>query len=440
MPPVSNVMPLPTRPSTGASERPAGSCEDDEARRLGCRRATPRSSPISSASISSRRAPAPRARCLRRRAARARRAHAGVSRFDGSLLRSRARLVHSARMRPRSIGRGGRCLVRGTQLGGEHPQVGDARRFVRAALVTAALLLRKDARLRPDPCSSRSCVREGCDGSPDARNSTTTRLTRRARAASTPVVATRRARSASNRARAGPRRRVQYAAPSSCARHRRQEQLVGLSRELVVRDGAPGLAAGGRVQARQRRRSHRLRMPGRPAGRLRLARAASRAWGADGSRDGPWSGDYRPSARLAASLNRIRMTTATLPRRTVRMTERMGRDMAGGIRGRRGGQHLAQRSGRWQGQERAERTEEGIALAESHATDRVLPARMVVSAELKGARTRPTTTTAPTSNGIGVTARSRSRTRTARRSRPARATSIDASARRTSSRSPASIA
>jgi len=33
-------------------------------------------------------------------------------------------------------------------------------------------------------------------------------------------------------------------------RHRRQEQLVGLARELVVRDGAPRLAAGGRVQAR----------------------------------------------------------------------------------------------------------------------------------------------------------------------------------------------
>src|SRR5262245_19415754 len=109
-------------------------------------------------------------------------------------------------------------------------------------------------------------------------------------------------------------------------------------------------------------------MQARRAGLLPPARAASRAGEEDGSRDDPWSG-LRPMSRLAASPKRIRMATGTLPPKDGLDDRTHGTCMAGRRRGRRRGQYLAQRSGRRQGQER---TEEGIALAESHATYRVL--------------------------------------------------------------------
>src|SRR6476660_418671 len=80
-----------------------------------------------------------------------------------------------------------------------------------------------------------------------------------------------------------------------------------------------------------------------------------------------------PIYSACGPLKRIRMAEGTLPPKDGPDDRTHRSRMAGGIGGRRGGQHLAQRSGRRQGQERPEGTEESIARAESHATDRVFP-------------------------------------------------------------------
>ena len=103
MPPVSNVTPLPTSPSTGPPVTPGGVC-DSVSRRAGSAepRATPSISPISSFAIAcsswictSSEVPAasaaPRSTNTR-----------GVRMLPGSLAISRAKLVASPRMRPRA--------------------------------------------------------------------------------------------------------------------------------------------------------------------------------------------------------------------------------------------------------------------------------------------------------------------------------------------------
>ena len=106
MPPVSNVMPLPTRPSTGAAGAPGGSCVITM-RRGGSAlpRATPSSSPILSCAISSSSRTCTGMPASRPIAAARSAKTAGVSTFDGSLHRSRAMFEHSPRTRPRSTDR-----------------------------------------------------------------------------------------------------------------------------------------------------------------------------------------------------------------------------------------------------------------------------------------------------------------------------------------------
>ena len=103
MPPVSNVMPLPTRPSTGPGGAPGGSWRNTISRGGSLLpRATPSSRPIpscamrSSSRISTLTPPSVASAAARRANSR------GVSALPGSLASSRARLLHSPSSRPRS--------------------------------------------------------------------------------------------------------------------------------------------------------------------------------------------------------------------------------------------------------------------------------------------------------------------------------------------------
>ena len=102
MPPVSNVMPFPTSPSTGPRGAPAGSWRMTISRGGSwLPRATPRSRPMPSCSMAlssstSNVRPLPATMSPDRRAN-----SRGVSELPGSLQRSRARLLHSPSSRPR---------------------------------------------------------------------------------------------------------------------------------------------------------------------------------------------------------------------------------------------------------------------------------------------------------------------------------------------------
>ena len=104
MPPVSNVIPLPTSPSTGPRAAPGGSWRNTISRGGSLLpRATPRSMPIPSASIrfsSSTSTPTPASPATAdARAANSR----GVSVLPGSFASPRAALLQSPRTRPRAM-------------------------------------------------------------------------------------------------------------------------------------------------------------------------------------------------------------------------------------------------------------------------------------------------------------------------------------------------
>jgi len=102
MPPVSKVMPLPTRPRTGAAGAPGGSYRMTMTRGgSALPRATPRSSPIPSRAISlSSRISTATPASVAIAAARSAKTR-GVSTLDGSFAKPRARLLESPRIWPR---------------------------------------------------------------------------------------------------------------------------------------------------------------------------------------------------------------------------------------------------------------------------------------------------------------------------------------------------
>ena len=103
MPPVSNVMPLPTSPSTGRRRRAGGSWRITISRGGSLLpRATPSSRPMPSCSIGLFVEHLERQAAARDDVAPTRRANSrGVSVLPGSLHSSRARLLHSPSSRPR---------------------------------------------------------------------------------------------------------------------------------------------------------------------------------------------------------------------------------------------------------------------------------------------------------------------------------------------------
>ena len=254
MPPVSNVMPLPTRPSTGAVGRARRIVRAARCTRGGSAlpRATPSSSPMPErCDLAPRRAPRPTARVPSRRRLRALGEHARrqhVRRLVGELPREVRALREDA---PALHGAGGGALS-------EHDRSSrGARRRARRNSGTP-FLCRPVSTLPEDDALGGPCARRSGDaagrGSPDRGAATATW--------SDPALPSRQhpgrrdaAREVGAETGPGTRADERHAARLPARRHWREEELERLSRDLAPAGGAQDLAAGCGVQPRQSAKS-----------------------------------------------------------------------------------------------------------------------------------------------------------------------------------------
>ncbi len=235
MPPVSNVIPLPTRPSTGDAGAPGGSWRRTMTRGgSALPRATPSSRPMPSCAISSSSricTPRPAARPIS--AARSAKTD-GVSTFDGSLQRSREMLQLSPRTQPRSTAR--------SRLA-ESPPVTTTTASSIGPAARSPLLYRSPLKLASMRPSAIACAAAAASRSPRCRNPM--RLMCRCRALSPAAEARRRSRSVSKSADLpAPRRATRPARhPFKTGVRNSSNALPCNSRLAMARPTAPPVAS-----------------------------------------------------------------------------------------------------------------------------------------------------------------------------------------------------
>jgi len=195
MPPVSNVIPLPIRPSTGEAGAPSGSYLRTMTRGGSVLPfATPSSSPMPSCSILfSSSISTPRPAAFASSAARSAKVR-GVSELLGSFASSRAMLLHSPSTRPRSIARSRSFCPDGKINSADSIQTRGS---------SVPVLYDPELKFARTTPSVIACAAIAGSIASCARPSTEIFVVRRWRAASAPAVAARRSRSVVNSLR-GP--------------------------------------------------------------------------------------------------------------------------------------------------------------------------------------------------------------------------------------------